>query len=146
MSSAKPHKNNVLEAAGANNPSSVVTIFVCTSCGLSEDAEDLNSSDGMRLHAGLEKLAALHSNISIQPVDCLAVCDQSVTIAFSAAQKWTYVIGGVEAIRDQDDILSVAQSIWASESGVPALIDRPPFFRKGVISRLPPVPLPHTEG
>ena len=139
MSSANPDKNNVLEADSTNNASSVVTIFVCTSCGLSEDAEYLSSSDGLRLHAGLKKLAALRSNISIQSVDCLAVCDQSVTIAFTAAQKWTYIIGGVDAVRDRDDILSVAQSICTSESGVPAMIDRPPFFRKGVISRLPPV-------
>lgn len=141
MTSAKLNKNKKIESIDAITPPSVVTILVCASCGLSEDAEDLSCSEGSRLHDELKERTATLSNISIQPVGCLAVCDQSVTIAFTAARKWTYVIGGVDAARDHDDILSVAQSISISKSGVPAMTDRPPFFRKGVVARLPPAPL-----
>ncbi|MEH6525540.1 MAG: DUF1636 domain-containing protein [Sneathiella sp.] len=140
MSSPDAQNNKVPEVVGRNNPFAMVTVFVCTSCGLIEGAEDQSNSDGRRLHNDLKALAATQPHISIQSVDCLAVCDKSVTIAFTSPQKWTYVIGGVDAEGDSEGILSVAHSILKSESGVPAMIDRPPFFRKGVISRLPPVP------
>lgn len=120
--------------------SSSVTIFVCTSCGDLAGSDDLRRSDGMRLFSDLEALTATTIGINISPVDCLAVCEKSVTIAFSSSHKWTYIIGDVDHKRDLDDIVSMARTIAKSPSGVPAMKDRPPFFRKGVVSRLPPLP------
>lgn len=115
---------------------SPVTVFVCTACGLSEDADQL--SDGKQLQDELSLLSADIPHIVVMPVDCLAVCERSVTVAFAAPGKWSYVIGDVDLLKDKGDIISVADAIARSPHGVPAMTDRPPFFRKGVVSRTPP--------
>jgi len=116
--------------------SSSVTVFVCTACGFSEIPDQL--SDGQKLHNSLKSLTSNLTQINISPVDCLAVCERSVTVAFTAPGKWTYVIGDVDPENDETDIISVAKAVLQSSHGVPAMNERPPFFRKGVISRIPP--------
>lgn len=78
-------------------------------------------------------------------MDCLAVCENAVVVAFAAPEKWTYVVGGASAAGaagngDADDVIAVAAAIGASVHGIPAMKDRPPFFRAGVIARVPPLP------
>ncbi|MCF8468390.1 MAG: DUF1636 domain-containing protein [Sneathiella sp.] len=97
-------------------------------------------TDGQRLFSELSAKAKPFPGITIAEVDCLAVCDTPVVIAFTAQDKWSYVIGAANPETDACDILSVAQAIAASPHGIPAMADRPQFFRKGVISRAPPTP------
>ncbi|GAB4372848.1 MAG: hypothetical protein Kow00114_34520 [Kiloniellaceae bacterium] len=80
-------------------------------------------------------------DVTVAPVDCFAVCDRPVTLAFRAldGQRWSYLIGGAEPERDLADILAAARAVAASPHGVPAMADRPAFFRNGVIARVPPV-------
>lgn len=78
------------------------------------------------------------ADIKIEAVECMAVCDNPTTIAFRAPGKWSYVIGGVGANGDVDDVIQAAQAVANSPLGVPPMNERPPFFRKGVICRLPP--------
>jgi predicted metal-binding protein len=78
--------------------------------------------------------------VEVQPVDCLAVCERPVTLAFQAAGGWTYIVGDADPARDLADILAAARAVAASPHGIPAMEDRPPFFRKGVIARVPPAP------
>ena len=87
--------------------------------------------------------AAGSPDITVAPVDCFAVCDRPVTLAFRApdsATRWSYLIGGADPDRDLADILTAARAVAASPHGVPAMADRPPFFRQGVIARVPPLP------
>lgn len=118
-----------------------VYVHVCTAYG----ADDPNLQNGWaptgktlfhRLTAAAEQVP----HIEIVPVDCLAVCDRPATIAFQGFGKWSYTIGDVDPDNDIDDILAAADAVAASEHGVSAMIDRPPFFRLGVVSRLPPIP------
>ncbi len=78
--------------------------------------------------------------IGIEAVECLAVCDRVVTLAFRAPGKWSYLVGDADPSVDTADILAAARSVAASPHGVPAMADRPPFFRRGTIARLPPAP------
>ncbi len=108
-----------------------VCLQVCTACG--EDA-------GRRLYKALLARAADLREVEVQPVDCLAVCERPVTLAFQAAGGWTYIVGDADPARDLADILAAARAVAASPHGIPAMEDRPPFFRKGVIARVPPAP------
>ncbi|MBL4891737.1 MAG: DUF1636 domain-containing protein [Rhizobiaceae bacterium] len=78
------------------------------------------------------------ADIKIEPVECMAVCDNPTTIAFRAPGKWSYVVGGVGANGDVQDVIKAAQAVANSPLGIPQMNERPPFFRKGVICRLPP--------
>ncbi|WP_340118678.1 DUF1636 domain-containing protein [Pelagibius sp. 7325] len=116
-----------------------VCLQVCVSCS---DAAGGEPSAGRRLYEALVKACAGNPEISVAPVDCFAVCDRPVTLAFSAmeGERWSYLIGGADAARDIADILSAAKAVAASPHGVPAMAERPSFFRKGVIARMPPAP------
>lgn len=78
--------------------------------------------------------------MTVAPVDCFAVCERPVTVAFQAPGRWTYLIGGADPAGDLTDIIAAAKAVAASPHGIPAMAERPPFFRRGVIARLPPLP------
>ena len=114
-------------------PESGVCLRVCVACG--EGTGDA----GRHLYDALAAAAAGLPEVTVAPVDCLAVCDRPVTLAFQAAGKWSYIVGGADPERDLADILAAARAVAASPHGIPAMSERPPFFRKGVIARVPPV-------
>ncbi len=116
-------------------PPASVTVFVCEACG----AEQGGVMSGTKLLNALQERNTDHSSgITVTGVDCLAVCERPVTVAFAAEGKWTYVIGDVDPDRDADDVLTAAGAVVASPYGVPEMADRPTFFRRGVVSRTPP--------
>ncbi|HPG22144.1 MAG TPA: DUF1636 domain-containing protein [Amaricoccus sp.] len=116
-----------------------VTVQVCVLCG--EGAAPAGApAAGRRLFEALGAAAAAMPEITIEPVECLAVCDRVVTLAFRAPGKWSYLIGDADPDGDVADILAAARAVAASPHGVPAMPDRPPFFRRGTIARLPPGP------
>lgn len=116
-----------------------VCLQVCVSCS---DAAGGEVPAGRRLFEALLEACAGSAEISVAPVDCFAVCDRPVTLAFRAVEgeRWSYLIGGADAERDLADILEAARAVAASPHGVPAMAERPDFFRKGVIARMPPAP------
>src|SRR3979411_1126137 len=68
----------------------------------------------------------------VTAVDCLAVCKRPCTVAFSGADKWTYLIGDLDPESHVDEIVSAAKSFAASENGIVPWRERPGSFRKGV--------------
>jgi predicted metal-binding protein len=106
-----------------------ICLQVCTACG---------EESGRRLYDALLARSTDFPEIDVRPVDCLAVCERPVTLAFQAAGGWTYIVGDADPARDLDDILAAARVVAESPHGIPAMDDRPPFFRTGVIARVPP--------
>ena len=117
-----------------------VTIFVCTACRFPASNE---AETGALVSPGQALVARLLANlpddtrVKVEAVDCLAVCDRPCTIAFSARDKWTYLVGDIDPETDFDDILLAANRLAASDLPILAMADRPPFFRTGVIARVP---------
>lgn len=109
---------------------------VCVLCG---EAAGGGNTAGRRLFEALRAAAADDPEIDVAPVDCFAVCDRPVTLAFQAQDRWSYLVGDAGE-QDLADILAAARAVARSPHGVPAMDDRPPFFRKGVIARMPPPP------
>ena len=113
-----------------------MTIFVCSSCKSGDAGAD---RPGQRLIETLaSRLGGSGSPINLQSVDCLAVCKRPATISFVAPGKWTYVIGDIDVEAHADDVIVAARAYAESETGVVAWKQRPIFFRKGVIARVPP--------
>lgn len=122
------------------------TIFVCISCRRSlGDGEESFDQPGRVLIEAIE--ARLqddgHDRVSVAGVDCLAVCKRPCTIALTANDKWTYLIGDLDPDTQVDEIVAAARSFAASENGIVPWRERPASFRKGVIARVPP--LDHKE-
>ncbi|MEK8091491.1 DUF1636 domain-containing protein [Methylocystis sp. IM3] len=115
-----------------------VRIVVCVSC---RDGAEPDSRPGARLLDALRhRLAERNLEIPTEPVECLAVCKRPATIALAAQGKWTYVIGDLDPQAGVDDLIDSALRFGESENGIVAWKDRPICFRKGVVSRTPPLP------
>ncbi len=76
---------------------------------------------------------------SSKAVDCLAVCKRPCTVALSGDGKWTYVVGDLQPDTHPDDVVNAALSYGATANGIIPWKERPQSFRKGVISRIPPL-------
>ncbi|HEX9327227.1 MAG TPA: DUF1636 domain-containing protein [Reyranella sp.] len=122
------------------------TIFVCISCrrSLGDDEESFDQPGRGLVEAIEARLRdGDQDRVAVTGVDCLAVCKRPCTIALSATNKWTYLIGDLDPDRQVDEIVAAARSFAASENGIVPWRERPASFRKGVIARVPP--LDHKE-
>lgn len=115
-----------------------VTIFVCTAC---RQDDDVDSRPGQILLEELRARLPAHEQeiVAIEPVECLGVCKRPCTVALAAESKWTYVIGDLDAVGDVDELLTSARSFAARANGIVPWKERPNSFRKGVVSRAPPL-------
>lgn len=115
-----------------------VTIFVCVSCR--DGLEPERRPGAAFLDALRARLAERELSLTVEPVECLAVCKRPATIAFAGPGKWTYVIGDLDGAAHIDELIDSARRFADSDNGIVAWKDRPACFRKGVVSRTPPLP------
>ncbi|MEH2261332.1 DUF1636 domain-containing protein [Nostoc sp.] len=127
-------------------------IFVCTICGSSHQTkQDVAKSDGERLLDKLQTLYhdwVLQDEFSIQPVECMGVCEQVCAIAFVSPNKHTYLFGDLPADAERVEktataILDCATQYHAKPDGLLAYAKRPELLRAGAIARIPPMPPGH---
>jgi len=111
------------------------TIYVCTACRVEGDAEARPGA--LFIEALRERTKG--EGIAIESVECLAVCKRPCTVAIAAERKWTYVIGDLDVTKHIDEVAQAAKAYRESEAGIVAWKERPPCFKKGVVSRTPPV-------
>jgi predicted metal-binding protein len=114
---------------------SAATLLVCVTC----------KSDDRPLGAGLfaalgERLAA-EPEIALRPIECLSVCKRPCTVALAGPGKWTYVVGDLTCEAHLEDIVTAARLYAASPAGIVPWRERPLSFRRGVVSRTPPLAL-----
>ncbi|MBD2511853.1 DUF1636 domain-containing protein [Nostoc muscorum FACHB-395] len=124
-------------------------IFVCTRCGSSNNTkQSVAKSSGELL---LEKLQTLYHDwvllweFSIQPVECMGVCDQACAIAFVSHNKHTYLFGDLPADAERVEktataVLDCASQYHESPDGLLPYALRPELLRAGAIARIPPMP------
>jgi predicted metal-binding protein len=85
-----------------------------------------------------ERLAA-EPGIALSAVECLSVCKRPCTVALAAPGKWTYVVGDLDRDSHLEDIVVAARRYAVSPEGIVPWRERPLSFRKGVVSRTPPL-------
>jgi predicted metal-binding protein len=119
----------------AENPIPAVTLLVCVTCK-SEQAVL-----GAGLFAALSERLAAEPDIAVRPIECLSVCKRPCTVALAAPGKWTYVVGDLTRETHLEDIVTAARRYAASPGGIVPWRERPISFRKGVVSRTPPLTL-----
>ena len=118
-----------------------VSILVCVTCRQGEDAGPRPGQ--LLLDALQSRLAGVDPRqIALIPVECLSVCRRPCTLALAAPGKWTYVVGDLDRATHADDIVEAATRYAATRDGIVPWRERPQSFRKGVISRTPPLTVP----
>jgi predicted metal-binding protein len=119
-------------------PTSDVTIFICVSCTI--EGARLDKPGQVLLEQVSHAIAARPGcGAEVKAVDCLAVCKRPCTVALAGDGKWTYVIGDLSPDTNADDVIAAALSYGATSNGIIPWKERPQSFRKGVISRIPPL-------
>jgi predicted metal-binding protein len=119
-----------MTAANAAPPGA--TVLVCVTCKSEQGLL------GAALYHALEERLA-DEGIGLKPVECLSVCKRPCTVALAAPGKWTYVVGDLSRNDHIEDIVTAARRYAATSDGLVPWRERPLPFRKGVISRTPPL-------
>ena len=120
--------------------SSRATVFVCISCRRKlGEGEDQFDHPGPALAERISAVLADDPTISVVPVECLAVCKRPCTVALAGDGKWTYVVGDLDNVAHFEEVAAVARAYAATDNGIVPWKERPATFRKGVISRIPPL-------
>ena len=122
----------------ADSGRSAATLLVCVTCKSDEGPM------GKGLLEALSARLAAEPDIALQPVECLSVCKRPCTVALAAPGKWTYVVGDLKRESHLEDIVVAARRYAASPEGIVPWRERPLAFRKGVVSRTPPLALAET--
>jgi predicted metal-binding protein len=94
---------------------------------------------GPGLFEALGERLALEPGVALKAVECLSVCKRPCTVALAAPGKWTYVVGDLTRDSHLEDIVFAARRYAASPEGVVPWRERPLCFRRGVVSRTPPL-------
>lgn len=117
-----------------------VTVFVCVSCRrVREDAGTVDEPGAALVGELQQRLAAAGAgNITVTPMDCLAVCKRACTVAVTADACWTYVIGDLDPELHAGEVIDAVLAYQRSGNGIVPWKERPACFRKGVVARIPP--------
>jgi predicted metal-binding protein len=118
-----------------------VTAFICVTCrGAGGDDE---RPGRLLFEAVTTSLRArTDCDVTVTPVECLSVCRRPCTVALMAAGKWTYVVGDLDPETHVDDVISMAVRYGLTDNGIVPWRERPQSFRRGVVSRIPPLGFP----
>jgi predicted metal-binding protein len=118
--------------------SAAATLFVCVTC------KTESGPLGSGLFEALGERLASEPGIALKAVECLSVCKRPCTVALAAPGKWTYVVGDLDRDSHLEDLVVGARRYAASQDGIVAWRERPLCFRRGVVSRTPPLAAPET--
>ena len=110
----------------------MATLLVCVTCK-SEEGEV-----GAAFYEALKPRIA-GEDVELRSVACLSVCKRPCTVALAAPGKWTYVVGDLSGREHLDDVVTAARRYAAAPDGLVPWRERPLPFRKGVVSRTPPL-------
>lgn len=136
------------ETEGRDTLSAAATIFVCTTCRRKRADVPLGYDlPGEGLCSALVDEVARRGleQIAVTPVECLAVCRRPCTVAFVGNDKWTHLVGDLDATAHVEDIVTAALAFASSADGVVPWMERPQSIRSGGIARIPPVGFTHVE-
>lgn len=123
----------------------IVRILVCASCraaGGDPDAARPGATLAAALHAALADGA--HPGIAVETVECLSVCKRPCTVALTGAGRWTYVYGDLDPEAGAGTLLTFARQYRETTDGIVPWRERAEAIRKGVVARIPPLPLART--
>ncbi|MDE0175547.1 MAG: DUF1636 domain-containing protein [Defluviicoccus sp.] len=119
-------------------------LHICMTCrpaGAAPDAPN-DPAAGSEFHDAIQRrLSArrLESSIRVNPINCMANCEQGCSAALSSPGKWSYIAGFLRA-ELADDVIDYALVYGASRTGVVMPSKRAPSLRDAVVARVPAHP------
>jgi predicted metal-binding protein len=118
-----------------------VRILVCATCRA--PGGDPDARPGAILAAALSQALAEsgEAELTVETVECLSVCKRPCTVALTGAGRWTYVYGDLDPHSGAETLLSFARQYRDTTDGIVPWRERAEAIRKGVVARIPPLPI-----
>ncbi len=115
-------------------------LFVCTLCRFSKTEKE---HDGLRGGQHLfnvlsEQLAGLSDRLQVQPVKCMASCDRACVVAFTGANKHTFIFGDLQPLDSASDVSQFCQQYLEHPTGAVPYQERPEAIKRKLFVVLPP--------
>ena len=119
-----------------------VRILVCASCRVAGADPDA-PRPGTVLAAGLAQAleAGDHPAVTVETVECLSVCKRPCTVALTSEGRWTYIYGDLDPETGVETLLTFVRQYGGTPDGIVPWRERAEAIRKGVVARLPPLPI-----
>ena len=122
-------------------------LFVCTLCRFSDTQKEHEGLRGGQhlfnaLNEKLEGLTGLSDRFKIEPVKCMAACDRGCVIAFTGANKLTFIFSDLLPLKSTPEILQFSQQYLDHPTGAVPYQERPEAIRQNLFVVLPPSPTP----
>lgn len=117
------------------------TLFVCKSCFISVDQPYFEGQTGGEIL--LKKLKKLHtqwslaSEVDIQTVRCMSICQRPCSAAVSGPQKTAFAFGDLSPFDSAEPLLEFAEQYFSSEGGIVSQVRQPQHLRKKIVARIP---------
>ena len=124
------------------------TILVCTTCASTwENGKRVGESGGEKLLKRLQddyQNSQLEKEIKLQAVECMSACNRSCVICFSSRDKYTYLFGDISPDLSSEEVAGVfecASKYYDHPQGLLPWAERPDPLKKGVLARIPAIPV-----
>ena len=120
-------------------------LVICEHCRFSVDQEMQDGQLGGK-HL-LNQLMPLYetwyrkTELEIQTTGCLCVCDRPCAIAFTGANKYSYLFGDLPPLECASDLLAASELYLDSKDGWVDGYRLPLGIRSCRIARIPPAPV-----
>ena len=122
------------------------TLFVCS---LSQFSAQERSRDGIAggqyLINNLQQALAdrdLQATVHLEPLRCMAGCQQPCNVSLAAPGKLTFILSGVSPESGATTVAEFCQQYTDSTNGRVPFSDRTPEIRRATAFVLPPLPTP----
>ena len=124
---------------GSTSPPAVTTIHVCVTCRSEGETDPVRA--GRRLHDALAAEFGADPAVALVPVECLSACRRPCTVSFAAPGKWTYVYADMPAEGAAPVVAEAARLYAATPDGLIPWKLRADPIKRGVVARVPPLPI-----
>ncbi|MXW93230.1 MAG: DUF1636 domain-containing protein [Rhodospirillaceae bacterium] len=119
-------------------------LHICLTCKPAGEDPAAPGEDaaGARLHRAVTdrlRVRDLEQAVRVNPVTCMANCEQGCSLAVSAPGKWAYLAGFLNAGL-ADDVIDYALVYAASKTGVVMPSKRADSLRDVIVARVPAHP------
>ncbi|MGJ3251645.1 MAG: DUF1636 domain-containing protein [Elainellaceae cyanobacterium] len=120
------------------------TLFVCKSCSLTAAHDQPEESlDGEALLTQLMNLYESwprQSELQIEPVGCLCICDRPCAVAIVSSEKPTFLFVDLPSTEVASSLLQLCELYLDSGDGYVPRFKLPEILQPARLARIPPAP------
>ncbi|MFM7602496.1 MAG: DUF1636 domain-containing protein [Pseudanabaena sp.] len=115
-------------------------LFVCTLCRFSKTEKEYEGlRGGQHLFNTLsEKLEEFGDRLQVEPVKCMAACDRACAVAFTGANKHTFIFSDLHPLEAATDVSQFCQQYLEHPTGAVPYQKRPEAIKRKLFVVLPP--------